>query len=164
MQDGSSTEKTRAPRWMKVLLGVSLAVNLAVVGAVVGATARHDNGPSWGRKSPSLSAFGAPYMLALPREERRAIRRVLRSSDDRPVPTREMRREMYTDVLNALRATPFQPERLEDAVRMQTDASVSVQSAVKAEWLRIVANMSDEARTDYAMAVEDVLKRGPKRR
>ena len=62
-------------KWLKIALGISLALNLLIVGFVAGSYARHSSGHALGSRAPGLGAFGAPYMKALPRQERRAVLR-----------------------------------------------------------------------------------------
>lgn len=161
MEDATSKTRRRG-RWLKILLVGSLALNLGFVGLMAGAFMRADGGGA--KRAPALSAFGAPYMMALPREERRRVVRALRGSADGDLPDRAMRRQMYSDVLTALRAMPYDPDLLKAAVEQQSTATIAVRNKAQAEWMQIVAEMTDEERSDYAYAVEEVLRRGPKRK
>lgn len=160
MTDDSKTPQNAPGRRLKILLGLSLAMNLAVVGLIVGAALRHDGG----KRPPALNAFGAPYMLALPREDRRQILKALRSERGRDIPDRQQRRAQYAEVLSALRAQPFDASVLAQTVKGQAETTVSVQKAASATWLQVVSDMTDQERMDYAYAVEEVLRRGPKGR
>ncbi|WP_299678991.1 periplasmic heavy metal sensor [uncultured Roseobacter sp.] len=156
------TNPSRRPmsRRIKILLGVSLALNLAVVGLIGGAVLRHGDGKGMGPRSTGFGAYGLPYMMALPREDRRQIGRVIRSGAD--LPDRSARRALYRDVLSALRATPFDAGVLAAAAARQAETTIAVQKTAQAAWLDVVAGMSDAERSAYADAVEDVLRRGPK--
>ncbi len=162
MQDPEKKASSRRWPWIKILLGVSLATNLALVSFVGGAFMRSGGGP--GRApAPGLGAFGAPYMMALPRENRRAVLRDLRASRE-GLPNRQERREKFQNVLNSLRATPFDVEALRQVVTEQAEVSVWVQQRAQTAWLNTVAAMSDAERLDYAEEVENLLRRGLKRR
>ncbi len=163
MQESEVT-KSRGPRWMKILLGVSLALNLAVAGLVAGALLRPDGAGDRFSRGPGLGAFGAPYMLALPKEDRRAVFGALRKGSKEQLPNRRARREMFDKVLTTLRATPFDAAALESVVTSQAAVSVTVQRRAQDAWLEVVAGMDDAERARYADAVEEFLKRGRKRR
>lgn len=156
-QDGTTRPKTRPG--IKILLAVSLALNLAVAGVVLGALTRGDGGSDRGQRHHTLSAFGAPYMQALSRGERRQILSEIRNDPERPIPDRAARRAMFQDVLKVLRATPFDRDRLAQAVSLQAETTVSVQRSAQRAWLDLVADMSDAERAEYAFAVEENLRR-----
>lgn len=151
-------------RGLKLLLGLSLALNLLVVGLVAGAVVRHDGFPDRGRKAPALSAFGAPYMQALPRQQRREVLRQIRSQAGDELPDRPARRAMFAEVLGALRAQPFDKAALTQMVERQAEITVTVQRAAQSAWVELVADMSDAERLDYAFAVEEALRRGPRKK
>lgn len=154
--------KRRGP-WLKIALALSVAVNLLFVGFIAGAVARQGGEGARMARSPGLGAFGAPYMLALPKQERRAVMRELRTTGEGIVPDRGARRAMFQEVLALLRASPFDAKALEAAVALQANTSVAVQKNAQAAWLEVVTQMSEAERVVYADAVEDVLKRGRKR-
>ncbi len=164
MQQSNPKKDNGSGRGMKILFGLSLALNLAVIGIVAGSFLRPEGAGHRLSKSPGMSAFGAPYVLALPKEDRRAVFQILRKAPREEVPNRQMRREMFRDVLVSLRATPFDADALESAVSRQAESSVSVQSRAQRAWLDVVEAMTDAERADYAAKVEDLLSRGPKRR
>ncbi len=164
MVDDGITRQKATGRGLKILLVLSLAMNVAVVGLVAGAVVRNDGWPERGKRPPALNAFGAPYMLALPRDDRRQIFTKLRSELGRDIPDRQHRRAQYAEVLNALRAQPFDVAVLAQAVRQQAETTVSVQKAGQGAWLELVSDMTDQERMDYAYAVEEILRRGPKGR
>lgn len=153
---------TALPLRIKWLLGVSLALNLAVVGAITGAVLRHD-GPG-GRfvRAPGADSYAAPYVMALPRADRRAIFAQVRKDQQQADTGRTDRRARYAQVIDALRATPFDRAALQAALDAQKATSLKVQSSVQAAWLDRVALMSDEARAAYASGIEEVLRNGPR--
>ncbi|WP_299965723.1 periplasmic heavy metal sensor [uncultured Roseobacter sp.] len=162
----SSDGRGGMPRWVKLLLGVSLALNLAVAGIVAGAMLR-DGGDR--RGGPRLGAFGgyaAPYIMALPPETRRAVLQTMRgrgAAGDGAMPDRTARRAFYADVITALEAQPFDRAALTAALARQARGAVAVQQVGQAAWLEVVTDMNDADRAEYALAVEEVLARGAKR-
>jgi len=164
MQDDQQMPAPPPRRWIKPVLFVSLALNLAVIGLVAGALLRHDGPPRASAGAPSFAAFGQPYMKALPREDRRAILSSLRDARGDALPDRAARRALFTDVLNALEAQPFDRSALEQAVARQAEISVTVQRRVQIAWLARVSTMSDAERLAYAARVKEVVARGPKRK
>lgn len=159
-QKGTST---RASLWLKLALGVSLAINLLIAGFIAGSLARHGGAGPVGARVPALGAFGAPYMMALQRDDRRAVLRALRQDGGNDVPSRKERRVMFDEVLEQLRADPFVAGDLEASVRRQAAASIAVQQRLQAAWFRTVVDMTDEERGDYAARVERVLNRKGRR-
>lgn len=163
MTDPKEQPEKNKRRWLKIALGLSVAVNLLFVGFVAGAAARHGGEGARMARAPGLGAFGAPYMIALPEQERRAVIRTLRAAAKGEVPDRSARRAMFQDVLAHLRAAPFDAQALEAAVARQATTSVAVQETAQQAWLDVVAGMSERERLNYADAVEQVLQRGRKR-
>ena len=154
-------QKPRVPgRRLKLLLGLSVALNLAFVGLLAGAFLRHD--PMAGRGGPQ--AYAWPYMAALEREDRRAMFRALRDERKATFPERGSRRAMYDDVVQAMRADPFDAQALQAAVDRQAGIGVAFQQSARAAWLELVAGMSDAERAEYARGVEEALSRRKKRK
>ena len=102
MADQDTTERKPMKTGLKILLGVSLAMNFVVVGLVAGAMIRHDGWKGGGKRPPALGAFGAPYIMALPRDERRELFRSVRQNRDQELPDRSARHAFYGAVLDAL--------------------------------------------------------------
>ncbi|MDW3225561.1 MAG: periplasmic heavy metal sensor [Paracoccaceae bacterium] len=154
----------KLPRLYKIALGVSLALNLAVAGLIGGAALRFGEDARGGLRSAGLGAYGLPYMLALPKEERRQVMKAVRSDHKGPVPDRAARRALYAAVLSDLRAEPFDIEALSGALNTQAETTIAVQKSAQTAWLAVVAQMSDSERAAYADDIEDVLRRGPRRK
>lgn len=165
MTDSNEIKPKGMGRGTKVLLGVSLAINLAVAGMVAGAVMRHDGFPDRDKRGPELGAFGAPYMRALPKETRRELFTQMRADAGNAFPDRKARRALFRDVLDSLRASPFDPAALEALLARQASTTVQVQQAAQAAWMKVVSEMSDAERATYADAVEESLKtrRKPKK-
>jgi len=155
-----ASDLTKNGKWMRWALGLSLGVNLLVVGLVAGAAYRFD-GPHGG-PGGSARDFGTPYIAALAKDRRREIFKGLRQ--DRPAGhlDRAARRALYSEVVQALRADPFDVTRVRSVLDQQASASVTVQQAVQDAWLAEIASMDASERAAYADRLQEVLARGPK--
>lgn len=150
--------RTRCPVWVRVVLGLSLALNLAIAGLVAGFVLR--GGPV--ARSGGGLGYAVPYIVALEREDRRAVFGAIRS--DRALPDRRARRAQFDDMLTALRADPMDAARVADILDAQARATSQVQAVAQATWLARVQAMDVTQRRAYADAVERVLERGPRGR
>lgn len=152
---------TRSRTWMKWALGLSLGLNLLVVGLVAGAAYRFD-GPHGG-PGANRHDFGAPYIIALPEDRRRAIFKELRAGRQDKSTSRAARRALYAEAVAAIRAEPFDLARVTGVLDTQRDATIGVQQAAQSAWLAEIASMDAPARAAYADRLQEVLARGPKR-
>ena len=144
MAEDAQTPVPRSPRWMRIVLGLSLALNLVVVGIVGGALLRF-GGPA-GFLPPSVS-LGAAMYRELPKEERRAIVAETRKSTS----ARPMRRGKEAEALAAaLRAEPFDPAAVQQVLSGQVEARRDWHQSMQAAWLTRVTEMSAEDRRAYA--------------
>jgi len=145
---------TRCPRWMKIMLGVSLALNIAIAGAVAGFMMR--GAPL--RDGPTGMGYATPYVVALPRAARREVFGVIRSHD--ALPSRDERRAHYAEMIKALRADPFDSARVQAILTRQGGAVAQIQDVSQAAWLRVVTEMDADERSAYVERIQDVLRRG----
>lgn len=154
----SEPQPVRSPRWIKIVLGLSLAVNLAIAGAVAGFVLRgapvRDNRGDMG--------FAAPYMSALTIEARRDILRAMRAND--ALPKRSTRRAHYAEMIAALRAEPFDVAKVQEILTRQAQSVGQVQDVAISAWLATVGAMSVAERAIYVAQIEEVLRRGPRRK
>ena len=150
---------------MRWVLAASLGLNLLFVGAFVGAAYREAGGPGASRGDGLMTrGYATPYVRALPREKRRALYQALRNGDQGGTRlSKDERRALYTQMVTALRATPFDPARATDVLNAQRDAVLGVQSAAQSAWLKAVTGMVPAERAAYADELENVLKRGARR-
>lgn len=149
-------------KWMRWALGLSLGVNLLVAGLVAGAAYRFD-GPH-GRSIGSMRDFGTPYIAALDKDSRREIFRHMRQTAANGPMTREERRALYNEAVLAIRAEPFDKDRVIRVLDSQRTASVGAQQAAQAAWLAQVEAMDASARAAYADRLQEVLNRDTKRK
>ncbi|UWR23501.1 periplasmic heavy metal sensor [Sulfitobacter sp. S190] len=143
----------RKRRVMPVVLALSLAVNLAVIAAVAGVALRTRGEPPGARADVR---FGAPYIRALPPEQRDRLRASLRGSKDRDRIGRPMG---FEQMLQALRAAPFDPAAVQAALEAQRTRSLDRVGRVTDAWLALVIEMTDAQRAAYAERLEETLAR-----
>ncbi len=151
---------------MRWALALSLGVNLLFVGIFAGAAYRHAGGADVrGGEGPGMRNYATPYVHALPREKRHALHRSLRQGNGQAAPlSRDARRALYQQMLTVLRTDPFDPIAAQNVLTAQRDAILGVQSAAQSAWLVEVTQMAANERAAYADALENVLKRGPRKR
>ena len=152
-------EQMKTPRkWTKVLLIVSLALNACFIGLIIGVKLTQDGM----RPQRAPSAQGSLYLRALSHEDRRVLGQAMRSYHT--LEMRQMDRAGYESALVLLRATPFDPEALEDLMEDQKEASEERLEYAREALIAHLAAMSDAKRAEFADALEHALKRGPKRK
>lgn len=149
--------KRRVPLWVKLLLGVSLALNLAVVGVAVGFAVRSKDGPG----GPGAVFSGLPYVITLPREDKKAIRDRMRAkARSGELPSFRDRRGGYREMVRLLQTEPWDADRARAVLVRQSDQSNAVQTAAQAAWLEQVAQFSVEERKAYAARLQEFVERG----
>lgn len=156
-----AAELTRNDKVLRWALGASLGVNLVIVGMIAGAAYRF-NGPHAGPME-NMRSYGTPYIRALPDDHRRAVFDGLRKKKDSRILPRAARRALYDQTIAALRAEPFDLDRITMVLDAQRDATLGVQQSVQSAWLAEIASMSTKARTDYADRLETMLDHHPMR-
>ncbi|MEO0402865.1 MAG: periplasmic heavy metal sensor [Pseudomonadota bacterium] len=151
------TIQKRCPWWVKILLALSLALNLGIAGMVAGVAI---SGGPMGGQGPAVG-YAMPYLVALPKEQRRAVFKTVRN--DKTLPDRRARRADYSDMMTALAAEPFERAAVEAILSRQADGVDRVQSVAQSQWLDLVAEMPAQERADYIERIKEVLERAPKR-
>lgn len=151
MTDTPPPDGPAAPRWMRILLVVSLALNLLVAGLLVGA-ALGEGGPGRGPR-PAELALG-PLARALDEGDRRAILQDLHGHPGLQGLGRDRRNAGLREIAAALRADPFEPDRAKAALAAQAEEIAHAQSAVQDALIARLAAMSPEARRAFADRLE----------
>mgnify|MGYP001823496119 CR=1 FL=1 len=103
-------------------------------------------------------------MRALSKPQRREIGQEVREALGTAVPDRRARSAAFREVLDSLRADPFDRGRLAAATRQQAQTAVSLQAAARAAWIDLVSQMSPDERESYADAIEATLRKTSKKR
>lgn len=146
----------KSPRWVKVLLALSLALNVAVLGIVAGAALKFHRG-GVAMDGPGGMSFG-PFSDALTQDQRRALFRDL-SKDGSGL--RDMRRELRADmdrVLTTLRATPFDPQAFRSAIEQQNNRLAARVDQGREGLIDLIEAMTDAERADFAAKLERRLR------
>ncbi|MGR3503317.1 periplasmic heavy metal sensor [Pseudaestuariivita sp.] len=142
------SDKSRAPRWMRVVLALSLAFNLVVVGLVAGVLLQGRHGPR--------SADGAmrmPYIAALPPEARKALAQEARVQR-RDRADGADRRVAFAESLALLRADPFDAGAFAEHIEAHLERSRPSHQAGRAALVAYLSGLPAEARAAYADRLE----------
>ena len=144
-------------RTWRIVLVLSLGLNLLVIGFVVGLAL---TGPERKSGPRGLDLGPGPLAQALSPQERRAVLLDLRASGGFQ---RGQMREYMQDLLNALRATPFDPDVLSEVMTAQRQKLNQMQDAAQSALFAQINAMSPERRAAFADAVAADMSRGKPR-
>lgn len=157
------TQRTR--RWVKIALAVSLALNLAVIGMVAGTALGAGGTGARGGEHQALRALGlSPFVRALPRPHRDAVRRRIETSG---VNLREERRAIGRSlraVEAALRAEPFDRAAVEAAFARSRGVVASLHEIGHGALLDQIETMDAAERAALADGLARAMRRGGARR
>ncbi|MCA3447007.1 MAG: periplasmic heavy metal sensor [Rhodobacter sp.] len=145
------------PRWMKLLLAVSLAVNLGVLGMLGGAALR--GAGDRGRPDVRDIGFG-PFTDALSPQDRQELRRAFLQDGGNPRAMRQMMRTEVGTLLQLLRTEPLQEAELRAAfnrLRQRGQERLDLGQRLLAD--HIIA-MSPGDRARFADRLEAMMARG----
>lgn len=151
----------RAPRWMSLLLVLSLAVNLLIAGIVIGSVATRDRDRPGGRPDLAGDLGRTPFVAALDRGDRRALARALMREAG---PLRESRSELkarFESLLAAIRAEPFDRASVERLIADQRHAAGRRQELGERLLLDYLEGLTPEARRAYADRLDRSIRRAP---
>lgn len=138
-----ATVRGRAPRWMWIVLVLSVAINLIVVGMAVATVLHH----RWG-KGPSHSRL-ARFVETLPVERRDSVRSMLREHRDRIRPLRRTLRRARRQARDAFSAEPFDRDALAAAYAEVANARIALTRA-RQEWFpKLAEQLTVEERRAY---------------
>ncbi|ETX14767.1 membrane protein [Roseivivax halodurans JCM 10272] len=155
-------------RWLKVGLYLSLAVNLAIAGLFAGMVLR-DGPPHRGGRGPGHEGF--LYLRAFTDDQRQDLRRAFREEMGHDEKDRGERRQAfrerfldgYEQAATTLRQDPFERDALAQVLNTQAMRSREGRARGQQVLLDYLADMSPEARADYAdrllREIEDISKR-----
>lgn len=144
--------RTRAGR---IVLVLSLGLNLLVAGAVIGALL--SGGPR-ARPDRDVRALGlGPFERALTRADLRAIRGHLRDDRDTLRAGARDLRGSVGEAAAALRADPFEPERLRAALERNRQAVAGLQAQAHGALAAHVAGLDRAGRLAFADRLEEAL-------
>ncbi|WP_157968875.1 periplasmic heavy metal sensor [Tropicimonas sp. IMCC34011] len=150
----------RVPIWLRALLILSLALNLLVGGIVIGAALKDRHRPA--RVEGELGL--GPYLSAFGQRDREALRGA--AAEGRAA-FRADRREMRTtfaETIEALRADPFDPARLESLLARQGEIVDRGRKRGHAIMIERLSTMDAAERAAFADRLQQAIRRGPGRR
>ncbi|GAA6206909.1 hypothetical protein NBRC116601_02020 [Cognatishimia sp. WU-CL00825] len=152
----------RAPmrRSIRVLLIGSLALNLIVAGLVGGAMLGNKR---VGDRPPRDVDFMGAYTRALPNEDRRILGKALRDHHRAAGLSRDAVRNNLKETLQALRATPFDPDKVAALLEAQSSVAFERREFAQDLLLQRLTAMSDQERQLVADRFEDALTKRPKK-
>lgn len=133
----------RGPRWMRIVLVVSLALNLIVIGMAV-ATALHFR-KHHGRP---MARFDQ-YIQALPSKRRDTLRELLDQRRATIRPLRRQARAARSKARQAFAAEPFDRDRLFQTYRAASEARIALTKARGDWYAKFAAELSVDERRDY---------------
>lgn len=121
-----SAVRRRSPRWVRILLVVSLAINLLVVGAIVGSFAHSGGGWSgpWGRWQSYRIIHN------LPADRRARVHEIWRSYRQKLRPKRAALKQAWGDVMKRLGEEPLDQKGVEAALERATKAELAVRRSL----------------------------------
>lgn len=146
-----------APRWMRVLLVVSLALNLLVAGVVVGQLVFDDD---HGRGPRPVEIALGPFARAMDAGDRRAILESLRSNSDLRPLSRDQRAAAFGEIVTTLRVEPFDRARAEAALSAQAERVRGLERTIQGALLDRLAAMTPDQRAAFADRLEAELDHG----
>lgn len=154
---------SRTPRWVKIVLVLSLAFNLMIVGIAAGGFAGKDRkgGYRGGPDRVSVPGDLAPraFIAAIPREDRQGLAEAFR---DRVRPEEGRRDELRVRVqalLVALRAEPFDPDAISVLMMEQRSRILERQEKGQAVFLEYLTSLTVEERVAFADKLEKSIRR-----
>lgn len=139
------------PRWVTLLLLLSLAANLAVLGLIGGAVIGV-------RDADEEAARRLPFLLRVMPETRHdeALALMEESRAEREV-LEQARAAAEAELLAAIRAEPFEPARLDTALAARTEATNERRGLVRAHMLELAGRMTPSERAEMADRMERML-------
>ena len=163
MTDTPNPPPPRAGRGLRIALIASLAVNLLVVGLVIGVAANRNDPRQTGRVPPELLNYG-PLMKVLDEDNRARLAQSLHAQRHEIREARRAVRRGFADLVEALRAQPFDPDAVEQIMAAQQVRVSGQVDKVRAQLIRQLSEMSPDDRAALADRMQQALKRGPDRK
>ena len=156
------TEESTKPqrRWLVPALLVSLAINLLIVGIVVGFAISPKGPKNTERVSGhARSIIGAPFVRALPKEDRQALVKAIGAERGRLRENRAALRARFEALLIALRADPFDAVAISQLLQDQRSVAIRRQRIGENLLVERLSAMSPDERAAYAERLAHALRR-----
>ncbi len=152
----ADTPTARSPRWMRLLLVLSLAVNLLVIGLALGVALGRTGGET---ARPGRDAVSGFYLRALEPEQRADFIGQLRREGRGLRLDRATIRTELRATLELLRADSFDAEAFADRLSGQRARLAARADLGDRVFIGVLAGMSVEERRAYAERIEQSLRR-----
>ncbi len=133
---------SKGPRWVRILLVMSLALNLAVIGTLAGTAYRVKDRWATGKPPPPPSLSVTLYR-ALDRETRH---RLFQSAAGGHPNIRALREADRQALFATLQADPFEVDAVARVLDEQVQRQYQFREKLRQSWLDQVAGMSDDER------------------
>jgi uncharacterized membrane protein len=143
-----SPRDRRTPRWVRVVLVLSLTINLAGFGWLGGQYLRETG------RDPALTRSQAMFLELLPAGRRDEARAVFARGRGDLGRARIALLERTMDALEAIRAEPFSRDALAEAVARRRAAALERRATVQAQFVEVVSRLAAEERRAVAERVE----------
>ncbi|SDJ84859.1 periplasmic heavy metal sensor [Aliiruegeria lutimaris] len=153
-------DEPRRRTGLRVLLFISLALNMVILGVAGGAWLNFSRGEDHPRLIARDLGLG-PYLMALEPQNRRQLEQAARSQRGKVNVNRAEWRNLYTETLEALRADPFDAERLRAAIARQSELAARSREVGLEVMVSQLEAMTPEERSAFADRLETGAQRGP---
>lgn len=155
--------RNRSRLWMRALLIVSLSFNLLVLGLVAGAKWGGHRDHGFDTRGPNRGAIRdlgfAPFASALDREDRRHIGKALRDKSGSFADHRKILAVEFQGMLAALRAEPFDPDKLIALMGQQSERLSQRGQIARNMLVERITQMRDDERRALADRVEKSVRK-----
>lgn len=153
--ENTPDQPIKAKTWLRITLFVSLTLNILVVGIVVG---MFWHGPPEHHVRQSSDRLTNTYLRALTNAEKRNLHEAMRAQ--MPMMMRHQHaRSDFRGVLEALRAEPFDANRLSELIDAQLSRGQHAQELGRELLITQITQMSEVERSAYADRIENMLAR-----
>jgi uncharacterized membrane protein len=136
----------RAPRWMWIVLILSLALNLLVLGAAAGAIWHFRQGHAFPYRGPDGLAR---YLRTLPTDRRDEIVALVEAEREKSRRLRRLSREKRRELARAFEADPLDADRLDLAAREASEARIALIRQRQEFFSTIAAKLTAAERRAY---------------
>lgn len=152
----------RTPRWVRVVLVLSLGANLAIAAMVAGAWLGHEPRPGGPRIfGPTGVGF---YARALTSDERHQLVEDLRGQRQALFEGRQQLHRHVRDLVELLRADQLDQTALEQVMSAQVERARGQIALGSGSLVRLIEGMSPEERGAFADRLENAINRKPPHR
>ncbi|KAB7615378.1 periplasmic heavy metal sensor [Amylibacter sp. SFDW26] len=146
--------------WMKYLLIVSLGANLVIAGLIIGAKAS-GHGPM---KGSHMNHGMRAFVSAMPESKRSEVRAYFKKNRSKMRAGGEAMHQTRIEIQNILAAQPFDPEALNTVFTQQRSRVTSVTKDAQAALVKIITDMTDVERAEFAENLKKQRLRKDKKR